>query len=659
MLVLNGINHYTAMLAICAICAPARAWAQQDPAAKTTSFTQAQDEDTRRPSGFVTRIKPDADHPGQGLVDQAQRSPGVYVRRQSSYGQAAYLQLRGGTPRQLAVLINGVRVRVPAGLGFDLGSLSASGMTTLSIYRGPAGAIYGAGALHGAIELSATPLKLTTPGLSAEAGVAAGSFKTRALDAELNYQGADKRAARASVSWRSAAGDFEFIDDQGSTQRRINNDHSHLQAVASAREVQGDDRWEVAALVDHLDAGVAGPAEFQQALGLSRQEQTRGLVSAQWTHLNLSSGQDRALDLLVGSGLQWRAQDYANPRAFLGQGRFESQSFAASAQAHAELRAYLERHHIGRLRVELGRQQYRLETLRDAERIQTHRQNIAAGVSEEYTTDRLSILGALRAELIQDAGERAPLMPLLPALGLIYRFDGLGLKARANLARTLRPPDFDELYLQAESVRGDATLGAERAWSADVGLDLTWPAQARPVIQAQLVAFGAAGEDQIMFIPRTAYLVQATNVGQTRTLGLEAAAQWRGPRGLEASGSYTLTRARLQNDLSSPLPNQPLHQANLGLVARLDQVVGISSPLAPTLGLGGQWRSEITLDVLGRIKNPALLQLEANASITLPWQLKLELRGQNLLNARRGVDGLQRPLPGRTLWAALRFALTT
>lgn len=611
----------------------------------------------------MTRIKQETGKPGQGIVDEAQRSPGVYVRRQSSYGQAAYLQIRGGTPRQLAVLINGVRVRVPAGLGFDLGSLSGAGMTTLSIYRGPAAAIYGAGALHGAIELSATPLRLNKPGLHTSASLAAGSLQTRELSAELNYQappaGRSKRAARASVSWRSSEGNFEFIDDQGSVQRRINNDHSHLQAVTSAREIHGDDRWEVAALVDHLDAGIAGPAEFQQALGQSRQVQTRGLISAQWTHLNLSQGEDHALDLLVGSGLQWRNQDYENPRAFLGQDRFQSQSFATGAQAHAELRAYLERHHIGRLRVELGRQEYRLQTLRPEERVQTYRQSAAAGISEEYNTARLSILGALRAELIQDQGDRAPLVPLLPALGLIYRFEQLGLKVRANLARTLRPPDFDELYLQAESVRGDSTLSAEQAWSADVGVDLAWPNDGPPIIKAQLVAFGAAGDHQIMFVPRTAYLVQATDVGQTRTVGIESLAQWRGPRGLEASGSYTWTRARLQNDLNSPLPSQPQHQANLGLVARLDQVVGMSSAWAPTLGLGAQWRSSITLDVLGRIENPALLQLEAHASVNLPWSLQLELRGQNLLNARRGVDGLQRPLPGRTLWAALRFALAT
>lgn len=638
---------------------PASAQAAPDAQTRAQDAPTTQAEDTRRPSAFVTRVPIPQNQAGQGIAQAAERTPGVYLRQTSSYGQSAYLQIRGGSPRQIAVFINGVRVRVPAGLGFDLGSLDGAGMTTLSVYRGPAAALYGAGALHGALELEAQPSPRRALGTSGMLSLTAGSLQTTQLKADLEHKDKQRRQLRASASWRQSQGQFSFIDDQGTPQQRKNNDHRHLQAVLSANERAGDQRWQAAALIDALDAGVAGPSEFQESLGQARQAQLRGLVSAQWTSQNLSQSQAHAIDLIAGAGLQWRTQDYGNPSTLIGQTRLENHSQATGAQAHAELRGYFKQRHISRARVELHRQDYSATTRQRAadttQDLRADRRSVALGLSQEYAAPKWSIQAALRAEhILNDATDRQATQsytPLIPALGALWRpLEALTL--RANLARTTRQPDFDELYLEAETLRGDPSLKPERALSADVGVDLNLRR-----FTAQAVLFSAQTQDHILFVPRSAYLIQATNLGATITQGAEVSGRLTLPHSIELRSSYTWTRARQDSaQAPNPLPNQPAHQLYLSAQATLKppQAWRWTPPI--NLGIATLWRSAINLDLFGQAQNQGYTQLQAHVSATFKAGLSAELRALNLLDVRTAVDGLQRPLPGRTIWANLTWS---
>ena len=612
--------------------------------------------DARRPSGFVWRARLAQQAAGQSVAEALERAPGAYVRRQSSYGQPAFLQVRGSTPRQVMVLIQGLRVRSPVGLGFDVGSLSSAGLSTLALYRGPVAGLYGAGALYGALDIELGPSRERPLGASWRGMIGAGSFDTAEAALQLQLSEA-ARAVRADVSWRQSQGDFPFIDDEGAQDRRVNNDHSHLQVALSAVERHDRDRWEIVTLVDALEAGVAGPAEFQRSLGLARQRQRRGMVAARWTRVNLWSGDWGVVDLTRGVGIQWREQDYTNPRAILGQGRFQSESLSVGVDSWTETRLYVGDHALV-TRVETQRQQHRASSTQEdaAAPLDALRQGGALAISDEWTLGAWSLLGSLRGDLLHDRGPEgmpsSTTLPITPALGALWRAHE-AVSARANLARTVRPPDFDELYLEAETLRGDPTLLAERAWSADVGLDLTRvdPVSQARSLWAQLVLFGAQSERQLLFVPRTAYLIQATDVGPTRHLGAELTAGARLGERAELSGGYTFTRAALLNARRSPMPNQPAHAAHAQLVGELR-----AGRLARGRGaVGARWRGPITLDLLGRRVNPALLSLDARLEVDLPAGLRLTLRGDNLLDERRGQDGLQRPLPGRSLMMSLSF----
>src|SRR5690606_9883078 len=110
-----------------------------------------------------------------------------------------------------------------------------------------------------------------------------------------------------------------------------------------------------------------------------------------------------------------------------------------------------------------------LDGLQASSELSADRQVAAAALSNELFlfADSLSLIGGVRAEVIEDVAFFA--VPVLPFGGVIWRATPW-MKSAANVARTFRAPDFDELYLNTESVQGDPDLDPERALAWDAGV---------------------------------------------------------------------------------------------------------------------------------------------------------------------------------------------
>ena len=624
----------------------------QNPDTPTARTRAQRTQDPRLASGLVSSVDLDGDRGlTQDPADLLASVPGVHVQRQSSQGQGAYLRIRGGTPRQLVVLLNGLRISAPAGLGFDLGALSTAGLRGMRLYRGAAGAIFGAGALTGALELRMGP----DPGVRGRAARVMGTLGSFGL-AQAGAQ-ADvvepTHAVRVAARARRARGDFPFVDAQGTSDTRVNNDHRALQASTSARFRTPAGRVSADALFHHSAAGVAGPSEFQRAFGRARLTQSRLVTVTSWQRLNTWSGDWGALDTKLTAGGQWSGQDYLNPDAFLGGGRFEQRTNFFSAQAQAQGMWSLGGRNFLVNQLEVRREAYTAKS--QGAPIQATRRTFALSISDEHVMwgGALSLVGALRAEAIDAQPTDLPAL-WMPAAGLIARPWGW-VDARVNLARTARAPDMDELYLDIESVRGNPALAPERAWVGDVSVEL----RPHPSLALETVVFAQRAQEQIRFVPRSAYLVQATNLGRTDTWGVEQTIGWRPAARLNLQGTYTLTRARFDNPARSPLPNQPEHRA----WARADVALG---GMRWTRWAGGgeglsafaQWdaRSTIYLDNFARLSNNPihLVRVGVSARVGAGWLVRADL--QNLFDTQTALDSFQRPLPGRTLSLALRWA---
>ena len=104
-----------------------------------------------------------------------------------------------------------------------------------------------------------------------------------------------------------------------------------------------------------------------------------------------------------------------------------------------------------------------------------------------------------------------------------------------------------------------------------------------------------------------------------------------------------------------PLPNQPRHRLEAMARADLSQMERLFNIPKLQLETRASWRSEIALDNFASQTNPAWWRVDVGVVVSPVSWLRLRADGTNLLDHRRAVDGLQRPLPGRAFFVSMEF----
>lgn len=612
----------------------------------------------RMPSGFTTRLTPgDALSDGEDLGDVLESAAGVTIQRQAGPGHPAYLSLRGGNPRQATVLFNGTRISAPAGLGFDVGSFSTGWIDSLEIRRGASAIVDGSGALTGSLHISAHAPE--DPGGRAVARGLGGSFSTVGLSGTVSDGtdtadgGSDDAFVSAEISGglRASQGNFEFVDDQGVTRTRLNNDIQSLNLMAATRGQFDDSTVNTALLVESDRRGAPGPSEFQRSQRRARIDNRRAIATAQWSSTGIAAGDWGVADVDAQAGYIDRSLDYANPNPLLGSDPVRNDTEWRSLSAGAGADVLWSAGVISHLTLDTRFSTYAAEySAANADDIDTDRQTIGIGLSNEIllADDDLSIVAAARSEIIR--GDRTA-TPVMPAAGLIWRALPW-LTAKTNVAYSHRMPDFDELYLRTGAVRGNSDLDPERSVGWDVGL--VTESDDFP-LQGGLTFFQNDIFRSIRFLPTSAYEIRAVNLGGARSHGLEAfldaaiGNRWR------AHGSYTWTRAALDALPDVQFARQPRHRARLETSVNLGDYTPFDRLDSLQLDASGHYRSRVNLDNFGNITNPPYWRLDVGASVSPePW-LRIGLNIRNVNDYRRGADSLQRPLPGRAIYGSLRL----
>lgn len=635
----------------------------QQKSSRTVETRATASEDARFASGFVTRTKlQDLSAHEDGLAGALEQVPGLSIRRQSSYGQPAYVQIRGGNPRQLVVLLNGVRIRVPSGVGFDVGGLATTGIDAVKVYRGPAAVIHGGGALTGAIELQIAPR--IKEGYELSSSLLGGSFSTQELSSRADFAMKARGSGRLAVNLRRAKGGFIFTDPQGSGElTRQNNDHSHLQAIGSGSWRGPRGHVGISLLAERGESGVAGPSEFQNLFGAARLTEQRVVAASDGLKRDVLKGKGWTIDMGRVFGLQWRGQNYDNTQAVLGQGLFANTSSATTTEAGINFLLATQSKTFATLSASSRTEFFFSSTRQDMARpdvLNTRRKtlHLALGGEKILLEDRLHLTATGRLEIVKNPDQRW--LPMMGGVGAIYQpLKKLDLRLIGNLARTYRVPDFDELYLDTEFVRGDTSLSPERGVMSDLGVRVT-PARLAEIAptQLELVAFSNLTQDQIAFVPVSAYLVSARNFERVRARGIEAAVTTRPLERLEFASNYTLTDTwRPQLATRTPLPGQPRHRIDGRTTLDLSRVAVWRSLHTVELHSRISWRSSVALDSFASQTNPGWTRWDAGLTVAPTTWLTCQGNATNLLNHRRAVDSLQRPLPGRAFYVSV--TLTT
>ena len=103
----------------------------------------------------VIRAEEIASNPSNRIVDVLRSVPGLDTYESGGAGGVSPVSIRGATPGQTLILVDGVRVNDPTAPSgeFDFGVMSVTDLDRIEILRGPQSALYGSDAMGGVVNI--------------------------------------------------------------------------------------------------------------------------------------------------------------------------------------------------------------------------------------------------------------------------------------------------------------------------------------------------------------------------------------------------------------------------------------------------------------------------------------------------------------------------
>jgi vitamin B12 transporter len=594
------------------------------------------------PSTFKTVVPASAGGPGETAGDLAAHAPGVKLRDLGGPGQRQELLLRGASNAQVLVFLDGIRLSPPQGGGFDLSLISRENLARVEVLRGAESARFGSDALGGVVHLITRDPLPGEPRTHLQ--MVAGSLGTFRLNAE-----------RAEVlgPWRylvalthaQTAGDFAYVDDNQRQRIRENSDARSEALLAKVGRRLGpvDLTFLGDLLWDHR--GVAGSSEFPSAT--ARQDSVRSLLAARGVIDGVGPPGARLKVTLSMRAERISFQDPHPPILTFGS-VIDSRTVALVPAAEARYEVPLGKHVILETGVE-----GRLEQLLDSDAGDPRRGAFDAFVAAEIFTTKRQLVVAPVVRLATLTGFGAT---VIPALGAVVE-PWSGLPAlKTNLGRAYRNPSLYELYIILGGIRGNPGLQPEDSLSWDAGL--TWH---RRLFAAEAAYFRRDVKSTILFLPTSAFLVQAQNFRDLTVQGLESALRL-GPLGfLSVEARYTYQDARLNAPPQYLLPGRPAHVGGgavevAGRLRVLEHLTSAGPKVRGRLRGSVDAQSSFFLDRFNRLAEEARALVGLLAGVEAgPMRVSFEVR--NLLDKRDAVDALQLPIAPRLFFTSLEVQL--
>lgn len=504
-----------------------------------------------------------AQYRGSNLAEVLQaRTP--LILKYYGPGQLATIALRGTSAQHTAVLWNGLNIMLPTLGQNDFALLPVGATTRVAIQPGPAAALYGSGAVGGAVLLNSDPdwrpgYRGSVQADAGSFGLAGGSLEARAATPAV--------AVRVAASYREAQNDYTYVlrEARGPVRYTLQNAALHHQWSISP-----DVAWRV------------GPAgELTAAAWLT--DTDREIQSG----VNVAGSQARERDqsrrLVLGyrhvaARKQWSVRgawfdDVLNYQ----NGGPSSNSRVRTTQAQAERTTALGAR--GSLR--LGGEAQHFSAQVDGYGPVAVTENRAAA----FALLRYDPRPALRLSAnLRQAFLPAGLAPLTPTVGAEWDLrpapapsDSLvpapthQLTAKASAARSYRAPTLNERYWIPG---GNPALRPELGFGYEAGLRhrLAW--NRYTVLETELTAFRQDVNDWVQWLPiASTGIWTPQNLRQVRSQGVEVSTALRRHQGryagsVQVAYHFTDTRktqgsAADSDPVGVQLAYVPQHQASL------------------------------------------------------------------------------------------------
>lgn len=557
-----------------------------------------------------------------------------------SYGQGslATTSFRGGGAGHTAILWNGFNIGSPMNGQLDLSLVPVGVADRVSVQYGSSAALWGSGAVGGAVLLETG--SRFGQGLQAEAGASFGSFGDLRQNAGLSM-GTARSATRITLFHVAARNDMEYqLSVPGGTEtRRLSNADLTQYGLLAGQDlrISSDQQAGLHLWYQNSDRGI--PATLAQSGSSARQEDQSLRLTGDWQRTGPRLAYQARAGLFQDQ-LLWH-------QAIPGPGEASS-SMSLVTEAEMNFRPWPGHTVQGGVNLTHGE-------ARAAAYAHTPRQDRAAlFASWSYRSRhrRWASCLSLRQEWMDGSG-----VPFTFSVGSSYRLKPW-LSVKANGSRLYRVPTFNDLYWLPG---GNPDLQPEHGWNGDLGLVASWsPAGGRMAWSGELTGFDRQVKNWIIWLPGPAWW-SPSNIMEVWSRGVEtnggAQLQLRRTR-LEwkAGTSYVLSTnqvAKGVNDAS--VGKQLIHVPMYSAHAKTGLTRG---PFAASVILrytGARYTSTDNLHYL-----PAFLLADATMSYDLRCgkggKLQLMLEALNLFNERYQVLA-DRPMPMRNWRFSAHFTI--
>jgi vitamin B12 transporter len=487
--------------------------------------------------------------------DALRRVPGLDVQRAGSLGKLTEIRIRGTTPQQVQVLIDGVRVKSPTSGDFDFSDLSTDQIERIEIVRGPQSTLYGADAIGGVVNIIT---KRGTGPFSAFASSEVGNFDT--LRERAGFSGTYKifdYAASASWFESNGQGPNDGFEQRAFTSRIGVALPADGHVGLSLRYNRNATDLPVSFTIPTRPFFVGDPD--------TRQQSETTVLSLHWDHKPVSW-----FEFHLRLGQFWNSLGFQNPftPGDIAAGNFDfidTNSQIDTQRREAELVLAF---HLGRSDTLTVGAEQRTESGRNRT-IGVLTEGDRQVFSKEFETrsffaqDELRLLervilgGGVRYDRNSVFGSETT--PRASAVVLIPETD---TKIRGTWGQGFRAPTINDLFFPGF---GNPTLKPEHSESWDAGVDQNFWGKR---IRLSATYFENRFTDLIQVLLVGATFVPV-NVDKARTEGFEAVAEADLPADVRLSFSYTHTDSR---DLIARTPLRRVPYTVRSGVSRLEPV---------------------------------------------------------------------------------------
>lgn len=532
------------------------------------------------------------------IVDLLATAPGVRFNRTGGTGSVAGVSLRGAETTQTLVLIDGVKVNDPSGIGdgYDFGHLLTGNISRIEVLRGSNSVVHGSQAIGGVVSLMTAP---------PAAGFAA--------SASADYGYSDTLSARADVSGTAGRVSGEiggaYFRTDGISSAAVGTERDGYKnfagnarlKVAFSDALSLDLRgYYINADLDY-DSFFGAPADSPDVAKLDQYVGyaglNLGLLDGRFTSRAAVTWLQNDRDYYFVRGT---APDYGYSGTNL---RFEYQGVVTPVEQAKLIFGY-----------EHERPDYDFFGFGSTD---SQRANIdsvyALGIVQPFTG--LSMTGGIRHDDHSQFGGATTL-----GANANYSPNDGATNVRLSYGEGFKAPSLYQLY---DAFSGNAALRPERSKSYDVGVDQSL-ADGRATIS--LTAFLRNTTDQINFDNAT---FTYGNIDRTRAKGVEATLALRPVDALNVTASYSYIDARDRS-------GRPLFDGKR-LPRRAEHAVSLSADYDWSFGLSTGATVTLVGDSFDNAANSVRLDGYALAGVraSLPIGQNLELYGRvdNLFDA--------------------------